>query len=169
MATKSRQFSYNIEGLGRCHIRQTGQYITGLQIADDTEFAFNAMAEETDYIVKTALYIMQYVKGECFSIPVPNVMSAPTDKDEAILMAIMNICYGSVLSCKDIGTTPKKIEDLRKSMRMELLVPFHRVRYNGEPGHNQILRDIESNNLPGFQAALAEYLAKQPTDILGAI
>ena len=170
VATKSRQFSYNVEGLGRCHIRQTGQYITGLKIADDIEFAFGAPAEETDYIIKTGIFIMQYVKGEQFSIPVPNVMSAEDGEEELLLSAIMSVGYGSVVYCEEIGATLETYKKLRDKMCMELVVPFHRVVYKDEPEYSQKLRTIEIKNYPKYQEALATYLAKQsPMGILGNI
>jgi hypothetical protein len=169
IATKSRQFSYNIAGLGRCHIRQTGQYITGLKLDDNIEFSFAAPAEETDYIIKTGVMVMQYVKGECFSIAVPNVMSADSEEDENVLSAIMGLGYGMSVKCRDVHASAEKIEELRVKTGMELIVPFHRVEYSGEPEHSKRLRAIEQTNMPKFQAALEEYLNKQPMDIFGAI
>lgn len=169
IAHKSRQFSYNVAGLGRCHIRQTGQYITGLAIDDNIEHSFSAPAEETDYIIKTGVLIMQFVKGECFSIAVPNVMPTDSDEDEATLAAIMQLGYGTVAKCKDVHTTGKKLAALRAKTGMEMIVPFHRVEYDGEPEYSKRLRAIEQTNMPMFQAALEEYLNRQPMDIFGAI
>lgn len=152
--TKSIQYSYAIEGLGRVHIRQTGQTITGIRIDDSVEYAFDgAQVLQSDYIIKTGVQIMQYVRGEVFNIAVPNVMYAEGG-DEDVIAAVMQVPYGEKADVKAVAKSAKTFGRIASGLCMDIIVPFHRVVWKGEPGHHKVLRAIEQINYDRYQGML---------------
>lgn len=157
--TKSIQYSYTIEGLGRVHIRQTGQTITGIRIDDSVEYAFDgAQVLQSDYIIKTGVQIMQYVRGEVFNIAVPNVMYAEGG-DEDVIAAVMQLGYATSAPLKQVAKSSRTLKRIMAEQCMDIIVPFHRVEFKGEPEYCERLRQIEKNNEAKYYEFLKQFVA----------
>lgn len=166
--TKSVQYAYSIDGLGRVHIRQTGAYITGVKLDDSVEYAFDgAQVYQSDYIIKTGVEVMKYVRGETFNIAVPNVMFADGG-DEDVVAAVMRVPYGVEADVKVVAKSARTFRRIADGLCMDIIVPFHRVVCKGEPGHYKVLRAIEQVNYGRYKNMLYLFGAvSSGTGVLG--
>lgn len=121
----SVQFAYRIDPIGRVHIRQTGNYITGIVIDDDSEFHWDIMALETDLILKVAIELIRYSKGE--SNHLDQIPSFIPESDPDILQFYQEITELPIGTVTDINELQPNYVDKLDELEFDILIPTHRL------------------------------------------
>jgi len=125
ISKESVQFAYRIDPIGRVHIRQTGTYITGVVIDDDSEFHWNVMALETDLILKVAIELIRYGKGEVNHLD--QIPIFIPEKDPDILQFYQDIMYLPAGTTTDIDFVQPNFVDKLKDLEFDIIIPTHRL------------------------------------------
>lgn len=126
----SIQFSYRIDPIGRVHIRQTGDAITGLKIDDEVEFYWKSPSMETDLIMKVAMELMRYCRGEKKDLSdIPIFVKSDDPEYLEFLKSIIEIPYGKVANIRKLKSFKFRYQKSLKDLDILVLIPVHRLRH----------------------------------------